>query len=312
MDALPRNMADFREVIEEFADVANYVRTPKKHRGNSQPPQNTSATVPKATPDTSPVATPVKSDAAARATALKSVYAAFDLDGGGDVGAEELMELGIARRKLGQKQGTWSVDQNNRLMAKIDMDGDGVISESEFINFFTVSLPGNMAEFMSNIEQFREVAATCSAKKTSHTPSDKPEAGSSKSVSQSRISSPSSGDLKKALSRILNSADLGRQGVLTRMDISQLGPIMRSLVNHLDEQDGGDDATASEEDFVQYGMQALPAWDAEESEKQLKELSEAAARVFQMKRDERHRYRLGQLQDVFREFDVDRSGINML
>ena len=36
---------------------------------------------------------------------LENVYDEFDLDGGGDVGADEMLALGKARRALGQKSG---------------------------------------------------------------------------------------------------------------------------------------------------------------------------------------------------------------
>ena len=44
-------------------------------------------------------------EAAKRMKRLQDVYREFDLDGGGEVGFEEMFELGKARRKLGQKSG---------------------------------------------------------------------------------------------------------------------------------------------------------------------------------------------------------------
>ena len=44
-----------------------------------------------------------------RVQKLRQVYCEFDLDGGGDVGSEELLALGQARRKLGQKAGVQSL-----------------------------------------------------------------------------------------------------------------------------------------------------------------------------------------------------------
>ena len=56
---------------------------------------------------------------------LSNVYREFDLDGGGDVGEDELLELGQARRRLGQKEGEWTVEDNQRLMQRIGPDEQG-------------------------------------------------------------------------------------------------------------------------------------------------------------------------------------------
>ena len=51
---------------------------------------------------------------------LEEVFRVFDLDQGGNIGKEELLELGQARRKLGHKSGEWTKEMNDRFMAKID------------------------------------------------------------------------------------------------------------------------------------------------------------------------------------------------
>ena len=48
----------------------------------------------------------------------------------------ELLELGQARRALGQKAGEWTEAQNNRLVGRMDTDGDGTISGSPCIEQF--------------------------------------------------------------------------------------------------------------------------------------------------------------------------------
>ena len=62
-----------------------------------------------------------------RAALLRAVYHEFDLDGGGDVGAEELMEVGQARRRLGQKSGEWTEANNRALMQQIGPDEEGIV-----------------------------------------------------------------------------------------------------------------------------------------------------------------------------------------
>ena len=62
-----------------------------------------------------------------RATLLRAVYHEFDLDGGGDVGEEELMEVGQARRRLGQKSGEWTEANNRALMQQIGADEEGIV-----------------------------------------------------------------------------------------------------------------------------------------------------------------------------------------
>ena len=62
-----------------------------------------------------------------RAALLQKVYNEFDLDGGGDVGAEELMEVGQARRRLGQKSGEWTEANNRALMRKMGPDEEGIV-----------------------------------------------------------------------------------------------------------------------------------------------------------------------------------------
>jgi len=64
----------------------------------------------------------------AREEALQAVYRAFDLDCNGDVGEEELLELGKARRALGQKQGEWTPAMNARVLMEIGADNAGHVS----------------------------------------------------------------------------------------------------------------------------------------------------------------------------------------
>ena len=77
------------------------------------------------------------------------MFSTFDLDhdGSGSVEATELMQLGKARRSLGQKTGAWTNDKNARLVNKMDANKDGVISGPEFTKHFDVALPKDQNEF---------------------------------------------------------------------------------------------------------------------------------------------------------------------
>ena len=68
-----------------------------------------------------------------RQAELRKVYREFDLEGSGDVGADELLLLGQTRRKLGQKGGQWTAQNNANLMQKIGPDIDGNIPEDSFV-----------------------------------------------------------------------------------------------------------------------------------------------------------------------------------
>ena len=51
--------------------------------------------------------------------ATQDVYREFDLDGSGEVGFDEMLALGKARRALGQKRGEWTEAMNERMMERM-------------------------------------------------------------------------------------------------------------------------------------------------------------------------------------------------
>merc|ERR1711988_293235 len=89
---------------------------------------------------------------------LQSVFGAFDLDRSGSIEVSELLELGRARRATGQRTGEWSPDRNRRLVQRLDTDGDGKVSEAEFVRHFSEALPYDESSFERVIEEFLEVA----------------------------------------------------------------------------------------------------------------------------------------------------------
>ena len=96
---------------------------------------------------------------------LVAVFQEFDLDGSGVIEAGELLQLGQMRRRLGQKGGEWSEAKNNRLIRRMDANGDGEISQDEFSTHFERALPREAREFETTVRQFMEVAKACRAKK---------------------------------------------------------------------------------------------------------------------------------------------------
>lgn len=89
---------------------------------------------------------------------LERVYNEFDLDGGGDVGADEIFELGKARRALGQRSGEWTEAHNERMLEKMGADPEGNVSMEKFVKYFNQLLPQDDDEFGKNIHQFSQCA----------------------------------------------------------------------------------------------------------------------------------------------------------
>ena len=89
---------------------------------------------------------------------LRVVYREFDLDGSGRVGAEEMLALGQARRKLGQKKGEWTHEMNMNLMKIMGMDQNEHVSMDNFVEYFDSKLPRNQNDFELNMAQFLHVA----------------------------------------------------------------------------------------------------------------------------------------------------------
>jgi len=101
--------------------------------------------------------------------ALETIYRIFDLDESGQVGFEEMLALGQARRSLGQKKGDWTREMNQRMMERMNADDEGMISLRNFADFFEAALPIDETIFQETIKQFQSCAETCNMKKTDNT-----------------------------------------------------------------------------------------------------------------------------------------------
>ena len=101
----------------------------------------------------------------ARLKKLQQVFNEFDLDGTGEIESTELLQLGQARRALGQKGGEWTEEKNARLVRKIDVNADGTVRGAEFCEFFEKSLTSDEMEFEDTVKQFMGVAAVCRERK---------------------------------------------------------------------------------------------------------------------------------------------------
>ena len=97
-------------------------------------------------------------EAAHRFEQLSKVFAAFDLDNSGTIGADELFELGTARRTLRQKSGEWTAEQNTNMIHHMKKGKPGEVRKAEFIEYFTTSLPYDKNDFDTTIKQIMLVA----------------------------------------------------------------------------------------------------------------------------------------------------------
>ena len=127
-----------------------------------------------------------------RRNRLIQVFRQFDLDQSGFIAPSELLKLGKARRSLGQKGGSWTREKNDALIAKMDLNRDGLISEYEFARHFMSAFEAYLDPevFNSTCADLMEVASACCdgtwvsprrrspARTASHTPRDGRNSGS--------------------------------------------------------------------------------------------------------------------------------------
>ena len=104
---------------------------------------------------------------ALRANAMWEVFNYFDFDGSKTIDSDELMELGHARRALGQVKGVWDDESNRSLLALLGADSQGRVTGASFVKFFISELEGvTDTEFEVSVKEFREAARACRVKRS--------------------------------------------------------------------------------------------------------------------------------------------------
>ena len=96
-----------------------------------------------------------------RSRNLSALFALFDPDGTGSMDARRLLLIGRARRALGHKHALWSPEASNKLMESIGADSlsnEGRVTEAEFVEYFSESLPVGKEDFGKVIDELRDVA----------------------------------------------------------------------------------------------------------------------------------------------------------
>lgn len=104
---------------------------------------------------------------ARRKRSLTQVFREFDLDGSDSVDEEELLQLGRARRTLGQKSTEWTPEKNSRMMRAMG-SGGSTVNSAQFVSYFLKSFSESSPDDFDTVaRQFMEVARACRAKKES-------------------------------------------------------------------------------------------------------------------------------------------------
>eukprot|EP00658_Telonema_sp_P-2_P076298 TRINITY_DN6653_c0_g1_i1.p1 TRINITY_DN6653_c0_g1~~TRINITY_DN6653_c0_g1_i1.p1 ORF type:complete len:604 (+),score=126.90 TRINITY_DN6653_c0_g1_i1:162-1973(+) len=223
-----------------------------------------------------------------RAWALRSVFDLFDLDGSGTLEADELLQLGIARRALGHQKGEWTPEANERLLQRVDKDGDGVVDREEFCRYFAEELPRDRSLFKWEIERFREVASRC--RQARH---------------QRRVA---------ALRTVFDELDQMGSGSLEPADLLQLGAGFAALeggwtvkMNEvlMEQLDADKDGVVGREEFCSYFEALLPK-ETSSFDDNIQHFMQVASQCRREEVDTPDR--MSVLSLVFDEFDLDGSG----
>eukprot|EP00658_Telonema_sp_P-2_P080992 TRINITY_DN8177_c0_g2_i1.p1 TRINITY_DN8177_c0_g2~~TRINITY_DN8177_c0_g2_i1.p1 ORF type:complete len:502 (+),score=139.24 TRINITY_DN8177_c0_g2_i1:225-1730(+) len=154
---LPQDHDGFRGVVKDFLEVARVVRRSKSKQQSQS--QELSRVEMQRTIQLAEQAGRERSERRkARDRKLMEVFALVELDESGSIEAGELLELGEARRRVQHKTGQWTTHENQRLVDKVDVDGDGTVSCEEFVAHFSESLPHDLDSFNREIQKFMDVA----------------------------------------------------------------------------------------------------------------------------------------------------------
>jgi len=223
-------------------------------------------------------------DSQKRVADLEDVHRAFDIDNSGFIEAKELMLLGQARRKLGQKEGEWTEEMNQRMLDRMDSHGNGKVDRQEFAKYFERILPENAAEFVKTIQEFKSVAAECAKmppKRTQPSPRSKTplQRVSVPSRFESHMPSPEKRNQQKSaadqriidLELVHKEMDIDRSGFIEAHELMLLGQARRKLEQKQGEwteemnermvtrMDTSGDGKVGAKEFAKYFDRTLPA-----------------------------------------------------
>jgi len=155
-NTLPRDAKQFDLIIDQFMEAAQLCRRTQAGAASRLITRQV-----KSEPIKTNEEVGVNSESSVRKLALSHVFKLFDLDGSGEIGEEELMMLGTARRAAGHRTGEWTVEQNKVMMRRIGMTDGGSVAEEPFVVYFNKMLSHDPLQFDSIIMQFREAAQLC-------------------------------------------------------------------------------------------------------------------------------------------------------
>jgi len=90
------------------------------------------------------------------------VFFALDLDRSDSIDADELFQVGLRRRALGQMPGTWTRQDSATMIDYMTngriQDGQGRVSKLEFVEYLFYKLPKDWESFLTAVQSFIQVA----------------------------------------------------------------------------------------------------------------------------------------------------------
>ena len=82
----------------------------------------------------------------------------FDHNGDGQIDVSELNSIGKQRRKLGHKSGEWTQEKNEKLVRKLDADGDGFVTSRDFVQYYiNLHSKASSWDFVEVVRKYMEV-----------------------------------------------------------------------------------------------------------------------------------------------------------
>jgi len=127
---------------------------PKTMSPGSKYRTTTPATPERTSPSRSPGALSPSAKIVSRESQLREVFRKLDLDGSGIISKDVFKSLAVVR-----SGSSWQKTRTERLMAKVDKDNRNLVTEAEFIQFFSASLAGERDDdFEAKIVEFHKIA----------------------------------------------------------------------------------------------------------------------------------------------------------